>query len=407
MTACASAEEVQARLALRALWGPAQASTNTQGGDDSVPTTSTFHRHLRAEFDDVLKASLSRRHSRLERHVNRLIEGQGNGNNNAQEQENIEHKAATNGNGNLAPASTSVNDEGVQTNSSGSQDYWLEERKWGDTRPDQKLADSFVKAYNRAVQSTWPLQKKWGPSRRQNNFEDPPYKEEKLEKEVVTIRATLATLNQNVNSRERQLGSLKAQIAEAKKIEREDEGNVAQVEETLRQVQDPSKLPSAQEKRRKLQKEAHDKVEKDLKEAKAEATRYQGLVKQQHAFFMQAETIYCQERGAERMQRFPAGEVFLVPQPLPMDDDKGGDSWDVGTAVANPYEVDSWPFEPNVLARRCPKECPMDNVTEETLEDLMEAQRPGRTNPFRGPGLNLNLRNDEEDDGPTTTSRSL
>lgn len=50
----------------------------------------------------------------------------------------------------------------------------------------------------------------------------------------------------------------------------------------------------------------------------------------------------------------------------------------------------------------------MDNVVEETLEDLLEAQRPGRTNPFSAHGLNLrNLNNDDDGDGPSATSRSL
>merc|ERR1712137_844726 len=119
---------------------------------------------------------------------------------------------------------------------------------------------------------------------------------------------------------------------------------------------------------------------------------------------MQAETIYMYDKergGSDRLNKFPAGDVFLVPQPLPMDEEKGSDPWDVGTSIANPYEVDSWPFEPNVLARRTPKEAPMGDaasVAEETLEDLMEAQRPSRTNPFQGPGLNLRGMTKDADD---------
>jgi len=358
---------------------------------------------MRAEFDEVLKAGLSRRLGRLERKVNRLIEGS-SGNNG---QENISPKAATNGSSPTAAASLSVTEEAVQTTSSGSQDYWQEERKFGDHVPVEKLADAFEKAYLHAIRSTWPVQKKWGPSRRQNNYEDPPYKEEKLEKEMTTMRSTFSSLAQNLANRERQIISLKAQRDVAKAAVRDEEDKVSELEETLRQVSDPKKLPAVYESKRTLQKQDLEKLTVELQRTKAEAKQMQTLAKQQHAFFVQAETIFCQERGAERMRRFPAGEVFIVPQPLPMDDEKA-ESWDVGTAVANPYEVDSWPFEPNVLARRCPKECPMDNVTEETFEDLMEAQRPGRTNPFRG-GLNLHSMNNDDDDydGPSATSRSL
>jgi len=384
---CTSAEELQARLALRALWQPAPS-------DDAAPTTSIFHRHMRAEFDEVLKAGLSRRISRLESKVNRLIDGGGN-NSNGQGTESP--KAATNGSSPLASASTSVTDEGVQTTVS------------GETVSSNKLADAFEKAYLHAVRSTWPIQKKWGPSRRQNNYTDPPEKEEKLEKELTTIKSTMGALNQNLSSRERQIVSLKAQLGVCKEHHKQAETEVAEIDETLRLARDPAQLPTVHSARRKKQQEELENLEKQLVQTKAEGQHYQSLSKQQHAFFMQADTIYCRS-GVERMHHFPAGEVFLVPQPLPMEDEKA-DSWDVGTSFANPYEVDSWPFEPNVLARRYPKECPMDGVPEETLEELMESQRPGRTNPFRGAGLNLRAAQPQEDDedfdGPVATSRSL
>jgi len=301
---CASAEELQARLALRALWAPAQASNSKHNADDSPPTTSTFHRHMRAEFDEVLKAGLSRRLGRLERKVNRLIEGS-SGNNG---QENISPKAATNGSSPTAAASLSVTEEAVQTTSSGSQDYWQEERKFGDHVPVEKLADAFEKAYLHAIRSTWPVQKKWGPSRRQNNYEDPPYKEEKLEKEMTTMRSTFSSLAQNLANRERQIISLKAQRDVAKAAVRDEEDKVSELEETLRQVSDPKKLPAVYESKRTLQKQDLEKLTVELQRTKAEAKQMQTLAKQQHAFFVQAETIFCQERGAERMRRFPAGE---------------------------------------------------------------------------------------------------
>ena len=43
--------------------------------------------------------------------------------------------------------------------------------------------------------------------------------------------------------------------------------------------------------------------------------------------------------------------------------------------VANPYVCDSWPFEPNVLAKRTPQESAMPTFEEETEEELREAER--------------------------------
>lgn len=435
---CTSAEELQARLAIRALWSPAKAACkcpcgntflddsafcrkcgkprpeapSTPSGDDSVPATSTLHRHLRAEIDEVLKSGLSRRLRRIENSVNTLIESGGNGNGDAG-QENIEPHATINGSA-LHGATVSVTEAGMQTNSSGSQDYWVDQGNWGDEHPVTKLESTFQKAYNVAVRATWPrpVKKKYGPSRRQTTLEEPPVKEEKLEREMATIRSTTQCVTQNLGNRDRQIANLKSQIAATQEFVQEEEDKLSELDEILRLANDPSKLPAVHESRRRKQKQALERVEQELKDAKADAEHHRGLTKQQHAFFMQAETIYCQERGAERMQRSPAGEVFLVPQPLPMPEEKAGaDSSDIGVSIANPYECDSWPFEPNVLARRCPKECPMDNVAEETLEDLLEAQRPGRTNPFRG---GLNLRNttedddeEEDEDGPAATARSL
>ncbi|CAJ1379846.1 unnamed protein product [Effrenium voratum] len=54
------------------------------------------------------------------------------------------------------------------------------------------------------------------------------------------------------------------------------------------------------------------------------------------------------------LRRHPAGEIFLAPPPVVLDDDEPQDEpmWDVGTSHCNPYCVDSWPFEPNVLAAK-------------------------------------------------------
>ena len=53
-------------------------------------------------------------------------------------------------------------------------------------------------------------------------------------------------------------------------------------------------------------------------------------------------------------------------------DEVYGELWDVGCgAGANPYVVDSWPMEPNVLAAKCNKNTPFgEGIAEETEQDL-------------------------------------
>jgi hypothetical protein len=301
----------------------------------------------------------------------------------------------------------------AQTNASGTEDYWLDDpSKRGEKLPITKLSESYERAYLQACRSTWQADKRWGPSRRQRGYEEPPCKDEQPQKEILTIKSGLSAVNQNLANRHRQIESLKKQIAVTKGYVAQEDMEAEVLQDTLSMAKDPLKRQMVQDQRHKQQQLALEKANKDLEIAKAEAVRYKNLAKQQNAFFLQTRTIYDQERGPERISRFPAGDIFLVPEPLPMDDAKA--ECDIGTSIANPYEVDSWPFEPNVLARRCSQECPMDQVQEETLEDLVDAQRPGRTNPFLGPGLNLPGRfNDDDDDddedydGPSATSRSL
>lgn len=395
---CASAEELQARLAIRALWSPCrEPAAGGPNNDDVAPPAMTFHRHRRAEVDEVLKAGLSRRLERLERQVNCILES---GAKHAG-QENGAHEAITNG---ASPTESATNGSAIADMS----ETEAQTDSTGEVVPINKVPLAFEKAFKHAITCTWPQQKKFQPSRRQKNYPDPPEKDEDIKKEAFVLRSTSQSLNQNLGSRERQIKSLKKQLEDVKQIRAEEEQKEAALDESLRLLQDDANVASVHGKRQLQLKQKHEQISKELERAKADAKRYEALAKQQHAFFMQADTIYCRG-GVERIQRFVAGEVFLVPQPLPMDEEKV-ESWDVGTAIANPYEVDSWPFEANVLARRCPKECPMDGLPEETFEDLLEAQRPGRTNPFMSK-LNLGRDRDDDDDdddygGPTATSRS-
>merc|ERR1719419_1245441 len=90
-----------------------------------------------------------------------------------------------------------------------------------------------------------------------------------------------------------------------------------------------------------------------LADAKAAEMRWAWIAKRQRAFFMQSEKMG--QEGLHLMKRHPAGEVFLAPPPVCLegdDEDCRNPPWDVGSSHINPYAIDSWPFEPNVLAQK-------------------------------------------------------
>jgi hypothetical protein len=80
--------------------------------------------------------------------------------------------------------------------------------------------------------------------------------------------------------------------------------------------------------------------------------------KRQRAFFMQSERVATE--GVNIFRKHPAGELFLAPPPVYLEDDIDEDPrkppWDIGTSHINPYTIDSWPFEPNVLAQKASAE---------------------------------------------------
>eukprot|EP00913_Durusdinium_trenchii_P003188 g2948.t1 len=85
-------------------------------------------------------------------------------------------------------------------------------------------------------------------------------------------------------------------------------------------------------------------------------------------FFRQSEVLA--QEGLQILRRHPAGEIFLAPPPVVLDDDESQDErmWDVGSSHCNPYCVDSWPFEPNVLAAKASVQ-PNLNQWDEGQED--------------------------------------
>ncbi|CAE7323429.1 FRQ1 [Symbiodinium natans] len=97
-----------------------------------------------------------------------------------------------------------------------------------------------------------------------------------------------------------------------------------------------------------------------LADARHQEQQWACIAKRQRAYLQHSERL--SQEGMQILRRHPAGEVFLAPPPVFLDDEDIRDEpvWDVGTGRTssggdvhcNPYVIDSWPFEPNVLAAR-------------------------------------------------------
>ncbi|CAK9101757.1 unnamed protein product [Durusdinium trenchii] len=197
----------------------------------------------------------------------------------------------------------------------------------------------------------------YGPSEKQKGRAEPPEKDEGLVMEGTTLRSTLSSLEQSLASRSKQISHLQDQLKVCEMALEEKKLQAAESELKLAEMlSNPNKL--------------------------LEILSSSGRARQQRAFYLQSERIAA-HGGRRSIARHRAGEIALVHQPATLDDD-GAEMFDVGTAVANPYVCDSWPFEPNVLAKRTPQESSMPTFEEETEEELKEAELGLRTPPRRG-----------------------
>jgi hypothetical protein len=310
--------ELQASLAVRVLCG--------EGGEREP---SSFHRALRDEVDTVLQAGLNRRLARLQRKVSELVKD---------------------------AALTDLRTADIPEVSHG-------------TQTDDARAEWHVAPQTRSRQS---FQKKmsFGPSKRQLNLEEPQEKREAVVAQGVTLRASLSSLKQILSSRERQIAALTSQLEVCTRMAAERMQIAGQVANECESLQAGGDVELAHHGRMSRQRERVEDLLLRLDETRSKATYYQNLSRQQRAFFFQSERLDTQEVSS------PAGLLFLEPRPPSVEEVV--EPWDVGSAIANPYICDSWPFEPNVLAQRTYIEAPMNCVTEETGE--LERFEPHRLN---------------------------
>lgn len=269
------------------------------------------------------------------------------------------------------------------------------------------LQQAAVKALREACLAARPVSKNFGPTRRQSLQVDPPEPDEEVHGEGATLSTTLESLERNIGSRRKQIASLRQQADVVKQLCGERETEVGKSNERHRQLQDGGlnlQREHAQilERLRSEIKELSHSMEKE----NSDAARLEKLARQQTRFFVQSKQIARIPGGESVAQRSQAGELATVPMPPPLADEPEHDKYDVGTAEANPYVVDSWPFEANVLKTRTSKEVPMPPLKEETVREMQDEMM---RQAYRCTGLPVrdDESEDEDDDLGPTTARSM
>jgi len=195
--------------------------------------------------------------------------------------------------------------------------------------------------------------KVFGPTYRQNDLVDPPEKFPPLWDEDESERHSMGTIHRVLAKRDAQTTELHKQLRQARQQLWQATAEARQAKAHLTAyLADTSQAPRAQaEAITRLQEEVEE-ISGRLAECRQQEQYWSSIAKRQRAFFQQSERI--SQEGMSLLRRHPAGDIFLAPQPVVLDDDEPRDEpmWDVGTSHCNPYAVDSWPFEPNVLAAK-------------------------------------------------------
>mmetsp|Transcript_58305 Transcript_58305/g.156802 ORF Transcript_58305/g.156802 Transcript_58305/m.156802 type:complete len:383 (-) Transcript_58305:128-1276(-) len=380
---CESADELQARLALRALWQLELVGIEDVSCDGGP---CLLQKGFRVEFDKVLEGSLARRIKRLEQRLAGL------GATGAVVAGDAATPAAAPGSAPAAP--------GTSSSAAGS---WKRE-----------LAKASKKALRTAETCSRPTRKVYGATDRQNLLPDPPEPPQEIVPESETLLGSLEAVETRAKARRRQLVSLREQVEAARLVCEERQWTLAASEAQCGELDaEPAALrplfEASMDRRRDLVAEMRLSVEAQ----RLDGERVQALSTQQKRYLYQSELV-AKFGGLEAVRRHRAGDVFLVSQPLPLGSDIP-QAWDVGTAVANPYVVDSWPFEPNVLARRAPTEGTMEPLVEESQRDV-EDERMRIPHRVVGPPIPLYAEPEaasseegeqEDEGGQPGTARSL
>lgn len=282
---------------------------------------------------------------------------------------------------------------------------------------DFKLQDAAAEKERRErelAEVTQPNDLAFGPTMRQQALPDPPEKHI-IVREGEALKSSLAAVRQQLASRDRQTTELQRQLKECRQtLWAQTEDQKASEQRLHALLSDPSQCSRSQAEELKRLEAKVGELSSDLSDAKLTEIYWCTVAKRQRAYFLQSERMADSGHDCATMiKRHPAGEIFLAPPPIMGDAGDMGPVWDVGSSHANPYVCDSWPFEPNTLARRTPQEPSMAPLEEDqdqedcatddddaSYEDITEHGNEGASGlpPMRLPSLPLAQAHPDDDD---------
>lgn len=208
--------------------------------------------------------------------------------------------------------------------------------------PSAPPAELNTKALTQAPELDPAPPKVFGPTCRQDELVDPPEKFPPLWDEDESERHSMATIHRVLAKRDAQTTELHKQLRQARQHLWQQTAEARQAKAHLNDyLADTSQAPRAQaEAIARLREEVED-LSGRLAECRQQEQYWTSIAKRQRAFFQQSERISSE--GLSLLRRHPAGDIFIAPQPVVLEDDEPKDEpmWDVGTSHCNPYAVDS------------------------------------------------------------------
>jgi len=232
--------------------------------------------------------------------------------------------------------------------------------------------------------------KMFGPTDRQCAVLDPPEKCLAFVDEDESQRNSVVTLQRILSKRDAQTTELHRQLRDTRQQLWQQTAEARAATARLNAcLSDASRTPHEQaETIVRLQSQVKELSGK-LADSRHQEQQWASIAKRQRAYLQQSERI--SQEGMQILRRHPAGEVFLAPVPV-YDEEEAREEpvWDVGTgrtssggsSHCNPYVIDSWPFEPNVLAARASVPPNLnhweegDDEDDDVDEDLDEDEHP-------------------------------
>lgn len=206
------------------------------------------------------------------------------------------------------------------------------------------------------------------PSSRQKRYCDPPERGWMHVDEDKSLRVSLVTVQRNLARRDSQTQELHRQLRQTEQDCVKQKLEAAYASRKLQDLlSNPTFAPQAQAAELQSLRTKVEDLASRLADSKSAEIQWCVVAKRQKAFFMQSERVATE--GVNLFRKHPAGELFLAPPPVYLEDDVDEDPrrpmWDVGSSHINPYAIDSWPFEPNACAQRCAVEPNLSRWDEE------------------------------------------